>query len=275
MANLLTALSNIVQNPNNNLAELHEGNNRANSMGDALEKYIQKIFCGERLPEEIFSYLGNQNNPPDMILKNGDAIEVKKIENFSSALALNSSYPKDKLYFSDTRITTTCKNCEQTPWHEKDIIYTVGVSQKNTQKLQTLCFVYGDCYSASPEIYTRIAEKIKKGVQEIPDIEFVKTNELAKIKKVDPLGITDLRMRGMWHIQNPFTVFQSFFSASKETKFSVFALMKTEKFLSFPEKDQKNIENLQNENFQIQNILIPNPNNPAKMMEGKVFVFLK
>lgn len=77
-------------------------------MGGALEEYVKDIFVdtvGE-LDLEIrnqkisshFSYFGNQNNPPDSILCGGDAIEVKKIESRGASLALNSSYPKSKLY---------------------------------------------------------------------------------------------------------------------------------------------------------------------------------
>ena len=50
-------------------------------MGDALEEYIKDCFANtfnldkeiDRSQEyaKIFSYLGNQNNPPDMILKRG------------------------------------------------------------------------------------------------------------------------------------------------------------------------------------------------------------
>jgi hypothetical protein len=68
--------------------------------------------------------------------------------------------------------------------------------------------VYGDCYAAKRDIYQRIADKISNGISEISDVELVDTNELAKVKKVDPLGITDLRVRGMWHIENPIKVFQ-------------------------------------------------------------------
>ena len=41
-----------------------------------------------------FSWLGNQNHPPDIMIKGGDAIEVKKTQSANSDLALNSSYPK-------------------------------------------------------------------------------------------------------------------------------------------------------------------------------------
>ena len=63
------------------------------------------------------------------MLRNGDAIEVKKIESLSSALALNSSYPKHKLYCNSSMISTACREAEQ--WSEKDMIYAVGVVEKN------------------------------------------------------------------------------------------------------------------------------------------------
>lgn len=65
-------------------------------MGDALEKYIKDLFANTLLVEndyekiqkfnETFSYQGNQNNPPDIILKLGDAIEVKKYKGMQMCL---------------------------------------------------------------------------------------------------------------------------------------------------------------------------------------------
>ena len=88
MTNLLIALKNVVQNPNNDLVAQYRSLNRMNSMGEALEFYIKDIFSSAFSEKDIskkeqkyskeFSYLGNQNNPPDIIIKNGDAIEVKK-----------------------------------------------------------------------------------------------------------------------------------------------------------------------------------------------------
>jgi len=94
---------------------------RINAVGEQLEFYIKDAIANSlKLPQyekeivyaKVFSYLGNQNNPPDMIIKNSDAFEVKKIESPRSSLALNSSPPKDKLLSSDIRITNTCRNCE-------------------------------------------------------------------------------------------------------------------------------------------------------------------
>ncbi len=284
MTNLLIALANIVENPIVDLLSFYKGSNSANSMGDALETYIKDIFCNslelsnsekDKLYSQNFSYLGNQNNPPDIIIKNGDAIEVKKIESLSSAIALNSSYPKDKLHIDDTRITNECKTCEGSTWEHKDIIYAVGISPKGTDKLKALWFVYGDCYAAKRDIYQRVADKISNGISEIPDVELVETNELAKVKKVDPLGITDLRVRGMWHIENPIKVFQDVVHINGENNFTVNTLLLTDKYNSFPEKDRKKLESLQNGNFKIQDIEIKSPNNPAQLLKAKLISYAK
>jgi hypothetical protein len=284
MTNTLKAIINIVENPITDLVSFYKGSNRANNMGEALETYIKDIFCDcvnssvsekDKLYSQNFSYLGNTNNPPDIIIKNGDAIEVKKIESLSSAIALNSSYPKNKLYSNDSRITDSCKNCEENTWVKKDIIYSIGVSPKGTNKLKTLWFVYGDCYAADKETYTRVADKISKGISEIPDVELAETNELAEVKKVDPLGITNLRARGMWHIQNPIKVFQDIAPIDKKSEFTVNVILLEEKYFSFPKEDIGKIESLQDENFTIQSIKIKSPNNPAQLLKAKLLTYAK
>ena len=107
MASIINAIINLINNPITEIKEYYTSKNKINSVGDALEMYIKDLFSDafnlsdeEKLEkyDKIFSYTGNKNNPPDIILKNGDAIEVKKIESRNSSLALNSSYPKAKLY---------------------------------------------------------------------------------------------------------------------------------------------------------------------------------
>ncbi len=89
--NIIDAIINIVKNPILELKEYSISHNRANNMGEALEEYTKDLFSGTvfeknenkrmEIISKVFSYLGNTNNPPDSILKGGDAIEVKKIEN--------------------------------------------------------------------------------------------------------------------------------------------------------------------------------------------------
>lgn len=276
MANILQAIKNIIENPILDLENWIIWSNRINNVWNWLEDYIKNIFANSfnktefekmEIFSEIFSYLWNKNNPPDIILKNSDAIEVKKIESYTNSIALNSSFPKDRLYHNDTRITNDCRNCENTYWDIKDIIYAIWVAPKNN--LKTLLFIYGDCFCADKEIYERIINKISSWISEISDIELVKTNEIAKVKKVDPLWITDLRVRGMWHIENPLKIFSEIFNINKDKNFNFICLILSEKYNSFPEIDRKNLEDLQNENFFIKDVIIKSPNNPAKILNAK------
>ncbi|HAH54696.1 MAG TPA: restriction endonuclease [Flavobacterium sp.] len=278
MSNLLQAIKLIVENPIIKVKDYYTGRNRANSVGEAFENYIKDVFANsfnlsetDRLQKfnDVFSYLGNQNNPPDIILRNGDAIETKKVQSPSSALALNSSYPKDKLFANSPMLTQACKKCED--WSEKDIIYIVG--HTNDTDIKYLWFVYGDCFSADKAIYEKIKKTISSGIREIPDVEFTETNELGKVKKVDPLGVTDLRIRGMWHIENPHKIFSYLNKIDATAKFQVLCLMKTEKFNSFPNADKTALQNLTKDNYFFEDTQIKNPNNPAQLLDCKLITF--
>lgn len=278
-SDILLAIKNLVKHPTIELLSHYTGRNRANGVGDALEKYIKDLFANTfdiqdeylktRKYSETFSYTGNQNNPPDIILKNGDAIEVKKVQGNANALALNSSYPKSKLYSDSTMITSACRNCEL--WEEKDIIYIVG--NTTDSNLKELWFVYGDCYAAEKEIYERIKNTIEQGLHSIPNIELAETNELGKLKKVDPLGITDLRIRGMWAIFHPKKVFNYLPVEKTNATFKFFCIMKTSKYNSFSEEDRNNLQSLLSNNFKISDLKIKNPNNPAVLIDIKFMEF--
>jgi len=279
MPNILKAFINIVNNPIIELVDYYNGKNRINNSGKALEVFIQDAFAGtitetndtERLNrlEEVYSYSGNQNNPPDLILKNSDAIEVKKLQSKNTAIALNSSYPKAKLYANSPMITKACKECEL--WDIKDIIYTIGYTDDND--LKSLWLVYGDCFCADKEIYERIKNTISSGINTIPDVEFTQTNELGKVKKVDPLGITDLRIRGMWHIENPNKIFDDIYTYDDTKDFQLICLMKKEKYDSLPREDIDTIETIENKNVEVQDIRIKNPNNPIQLIDAKLLIF--
>ena len=193
MSNILQAFINIINNHKTHIANVTQGNNRANNMGEGLEVYIKNIFAGSinepnqttklETLNKTYSYQGNKNNPPDLILKNSDAIEIKKLESQNSAIALNSSYPKAKLYADSPMITTACRNCEK--WDTKDMLYAIGYV--NQSILKSLWLVYGDCFCAEKETYERIKNTISNGITTIPDVEFIETKELGKVKKLTHL----------------------------------------------------------------------------------------
>lgn len=296
MANIIDAIINLIRNP---VIELNDEyinkKNRANSMGEALEEYIKDLFAGTSkvtnpnkrnlIISDTFSYLGNQNNPPDSILKYGDAIEVKKIESPNSFLALNSSYPKSRLFSSSKMISNACRVCEpqesydvkttisESPqyWLEKDIIYVVGVVKKG--KLSSLAMVYGSDYAADKTVYESIRSTIKNGVEQIRDVEFQETNELGRVNRVDPLGITYLRIRGMWGIENPFKVFDYIYTRDSTKKFNFMSIINLDKWETFNNK--RNLIDLISgtDGAELKDIKIKDPNNPAILKAAKLISF--
>lgn len=279
--NVLRAILNIVAFGNNNLKSYASTYlNRINAVGEQLEFYIKDaIATSFKLTQDqkyvayskVFSYSGNQNNPPDMIIKNGDAFEIKKMEGPFASIALNSSPPKDKLRHNDIRITENCRKCEPLAWKEKDLFYVVGNAREGI--VNSLFFVHGACYAANHEIYDKVHEPIKKEIDSVLDslgLEKGDTVELGKVRKVDPLGITELRIRGMWSIENPLKVFEDLCPFEEGNKLNLFALIKKEKYLSFPKEDIKELEN--NKNIFVKSVKIRDPNNPAKLIEAKLII---
>ena len=280
--NILSAISNIVSFGTYNLKSYASTYLiRINAVGEQLEFYVKDAIADSlKLPQDkkeavyakVFSYLGNQNNPPDMIIKNSDAFEIKKIESPMSSLALNSSPPKDKLLSSDIRITNACRNCEANKWAEKDLFYVIGHAIGG--KIKYIFFIHGTCYAADHNVYDKVHSPIKKEVDSVIDslgLEKGETVEIGKVKRVDPLGITELRIRGMWQIQNPLKVYENFCKVEDEDKFHLFALIRKDKYDSFPKEDSKKIE--ANKDISVKDIKIKDPNNPAKLVEAKLISF--
>ena len=115
--------------------------------------------------------------------------------------------------------------------------------------IQHLAMVYGEDYCAEEECYLRIKSKIKQGVESIQGVEFSETKELGRVNKIDPLGITYMRVRGMWGIENPWSVFKYIYQRDSEKSFNFMALINENKWNSFENKDE--LVSLQNENLKI------------------------
>lgn len=278
MTNILEAIVNIAQNPIYTIRSLYSARNRVNNIGEALETFVKDAFVNTiqnedelekmRRYSEEFSWLGNQNHPPDIMIKGGDAIEVKKTQTANSDLALNSSYPKSTVQSISKLITQSCRTCED--WTEKDLIYCIGHTTDDS--IKSLWMVYGNIYAANHETYQIIKQKITEGINEIPNVELAETNELGRVNRVDPLGITNLRIRGMWQIQNPRRVFNYLYTPSANI-FELVAIIPTAKYESFPSESKTKVETLGNPNLTIKNVQVKDPNNPANLIDAKLIVF--
>lgn len=280
MGNILSAIKSIVaissldviENPNEII------HNRANQMGAALEDYVKNAFanCMGQNPKEIiharsqtFSYLGNNNNPPDAMLIGSDAIEIKKLESLgTSQLQLNSSYPKNKLYPDNPKISNTCRTCED--WDEKDMLYVVG--QVKNQELHNLFFIYGDLYCDSHEVYENVENVIKEGFHSLEGVELSETNELGRVNKVDHLEISDLRVRGMWLIKSPFIQFDYLTEEINDYSFKLVALIPEYKYNSFENVDEFE-EFCEDNGVSISDEEIEDPQNPANIIKSKLIIY--
>ena len=279
MANILQAFINIVNNYQVNITNVTSGNNRANNMGEGLETYIKEAFSNTFLVSnkkikkqkfrDCFSYEGSKTRIPDLILKDSDAIEIKKTEVLGD-LQLNSSHPKAILY-SNQNISDECKNCETTLWTKKDILYAMGHIPKKSKNLKSLWFVYGTCYAANQDVYQDVVDEIKTTLKTTNSLQIdTDCNELGKVKNIDSLKITYLRIRGMWVIKHPSKVFDDLYEQTNES-FSLIALIPSEKYDTFPREDRDKIETTKS--ITITDEEISNPNNAAKILKIKLLLF--
>ena len=281
MGDILTAITAIVGN-SLDLSKSTPGGiqNRANQMGEALEEYVKNAFANcigkdqrtiNSLRSSTFSYLGNNTNPPDAMLKGSDAIEIKKVESAKNTLQFNSSYPKNKLSLGNPKISVKCKNCEE--WDTKDMIYVVGHVEKSI--LHNIFFVYGDVYCDAHSVYENVENTIKECVQSLDVIESSETKELGRVNKVDHLGISSLRVRGMWVITSPFKQFEYLYEdKAKEDcySFRLIAIIPEDKYDTFESKTD--FETFcKSHDVVVNDEDIPNPQNPAEMIKCKVVIY--
>lgn len=279
MTNILEAIINISKLEDLNIEEVILGNNRAVNMGEGLESFVKNAFSNafgiedknekNKIYSKYFSYEGSKRTPPDLMLKGGDALEVKKTETLTTELQLNSSHPKAKLFSNSTLINTHCRTCED--WETKDFIYVIGHVPKSNH-LSSLWFVHGEIYAADEDVYIDLKNSVSELLESSDELSFSPTNEIGRINAVDPLKITNLRVRGMWLLQPPYKVFDYVHEYDRMAKFQTIAILSTEKYLSYPIESRIKIEN--DENITIKDIQVNNPNNPVDLIDAKLISFV-
>ena len=144
---------------------------------------------------------------------------------------------------------------------------------KRNKRLRQLTLIYGVDYAAKEEVYTRIKDSISNGVNEIPGIEFAETRELGRVNRVDPLGITYLRIRGMWGIDNPLRVYDYIYKPDPDKEFNFMAIVNLDKYNTFKNKDEfeRFIEGRMD--ILMESVEIKDPNNPVQLVEAKLITY--
>ncbi len=255
-SNLLKAIINISKSQDldlENYKEVRDASNRIQKQGAGLEVFIKDSFCGIPLGAtsnearienyfQVFSDTGHANNPPDGMIRNGDAMEIKKFEEIKmGSIPLNSSPPRTILTDQDRNINEETINCEPRPW-KRDYLYILG--NQKSKKLRRVTFCYGNCFVACDNVYRDFFDKIKKSISEgdIGGAKFRDSREFGRIHEIDPMDFTTLRIRSMFELQNPNEIFKSEIDWKNNEDLVVSAIMKQDKFMSFPESDRTSLE---------------------------------
>ena len=277
-SNILQAIVNIAARDQFLLSHEASGQNRINRVGESLEVFIQQAFANifetqsklefAQRTQGIFSYVGNNSNPPDFILRGGDAVEVKKLESLNATISLNSSYPKSHLHADSTLLNHACRNCESEGWQIKDMVYIIG--SVSSHFLKQLWFVDGSCYAANRDVYEKVFSRISNALHKAEHITFMRSKELGRAISVDPLERTVLRLRGMWEIQHPNVAFKDLILENSGQNFQMLAVLRESKYQEILSAD-KNLESeIERLGIQATCAQVLDPNNKAKLLNVRV-----
>ena len=292
MSNILDAIMNIIRDGSFEAKRTKDATNSVNQIGNSLEEYIKDAFsnsfkleCEERnkAMKNCILYHGNSSNPPDIITAGKDsiAIEVKKSDSYRSALQLNSSMPHSKLSSQDTRITKECRDILRD--EEIDMLYVIGSFFKNKNQIRHLAMVYGSVYCADTSKYEQIDYIVRNKIKELSDIliETIptahldsKSNELGKLKNIDPKGYCDLRVRGMYTYASPYVVFSEKFN-SRKTLFDMFVVIPNDVFQKMENKEAFLEFVKDNNDITIEKKDYPDPNDIDKVITCQKIIYIK
>lgn len=220
--------------------------------GEGLELWVKHFLAGtiNRSDDDattntwnkIFSFHGGVSNPPDVMIRNSLAAEVKKIESPRSSLQLNSSWPIRTLYSDDQHITQDCKDAED--WNEKPFVFIVGRVNPSTKSVQSLSIVDGRCLSDFEAVYIDL---IVKAQEQMLVLGSSQTKEIGKFNSVDALSRTSLRVRPMFSLVNPSVAFSDIFQEETGNKFVLNVLVPETTYDSFSNAERVRIESFNSE----------------------------
>jgi len=230
-----------------------------------------------------FSYQGSANNPPDVMFKGGDmgdSFEFKKTESKASAkegkgtLKLNSSYPKDMLRVGSSGLLKACIQCET--WQIRTFYYVLGNIQKGSDRLTTLWVVDGRFMSANPQVYANIFSGLQAGVKNLVNafklVAKINSKEGGRLRNIDALDSTVLRVRSMWELESPKKAFANLPGVKEDkTKSVLHAMILNSRWEEYPQSSRDSILNLKGTpGFTISDIQSIDPNDKNKTLKGKL-----
>lgn len=281
--NILTAIKNISNFKTNNMTEYFKdyAHIKIKTVRQQTEYYVKDAISGSFNTEKnkkptdrynrVFSYIGNKTHPPDMIIQDGDALVLKTIKTYKGSFNINNSPPKDRLMWNDSWIIKNCRRIDGGQWTSKDLFYIIGWIEK--RRMKYLIFIQGRCFIPEQKFFNKKIDDLKRNIYNYIESEGLEANRtiaLGKVTNIDPLGITNLRIKAEWRIKNPLKIFSDTFSYDKKQEFTLIALMLKNKFDLFPKKDIDAI--VKDKQTKIEDVKIKNPTDPQKKIDAKLII---
>jgi len=240
--------------------------------GKGLELWVKHFLAGtinrsndDQVIEEWnkkFSFHGGSSNPPDVMMKGSLAAEVKKTEGKTGALQLNSSWPIRTLHKSDQHITNECRKAEN--WTEKPFLFFVGQVKQKTNSLSNLSIVDGRCLSDEEHVYLGVIAQVRAQMLQLGGAV---TKEIGRFNELDSTGRTNLRVRPMFSLSNPVSIFSAIFTNSDTADFVLNVLLPESSYDLFPPEERHRIENI-NSQLNVKRTRVSDPTDSSSEMKA-------
>jgi len=135
--------------------------------------------------------------------------------------------------------------------------------------LKSIFFIQGPCLACTPDYYENLFKNFKQHIYK-GKFTFSETKEVARLNNIDPLNYTNLRVRAMFLMKNPFKIFE-FCQIKESSNMNVFCLMTDKKYSSFKGEDIKLLN--QNADIEIYDKKINDPMDKNKFLDCKFIEF--
>ena len=290
--NIIDAILTLIKRNN---FDLVENDSAKDAKHNDFKNYVKNIFSDsfhlknniselKRSWYETFSFIGSQVETPDLMLRNGDAVEVKTIllrqndteESIPAKNILLSNVPPMKFLYQNAPLISD--NCRYFMHREnifrKDIIYVVGVVKE--KRLCCLSMVYGRDYCAANDYYNKIRKDIKKLYEKEKKIihdNLETKKELARIMNFDPLGLTQVRLNANWYIANPWKAFNDIYQLSTNATFDFFCIINWEKWATLGNTDELLWFSQRFPQLKILPVKIKNPDNTDELRNAVLITY--
>lgn len=228
----------------------------AGTIGHADEENVREIW------DQRFSFHGGTNSPPDVMIRNSIAAEIKKTESATGALQLNSSWPIRTLLHDDAHITQECREAET--WTEKPFLFVVGRVNPTNKSLMALWIVDGRCLADDEIIYSSLMAEARAVMLTLGGDA---TREIGKFNSVDSLQRTALRVRPMFALDHPAKIFDGIFQPQEAKQFILNILIPTSSYLEFSESQRQKLSKL-DEELLVLDLEIQDPTNITRLMNA-------